>query len=69
MAVVLKYGGKSVGSIEKIKNIAKHLIYLKEKYKDVVVVASAMGKTTDELLRKAKEISNNPEIRELDSLV
>jgi aspartate kinase len=69
MAVVLKYGGTSVGSIEKIKNIAKHLIYLKEKYKDVVVVASAMGKTTDELLRKAKEISNNPEIRELDSLV
>lgn len=67
--VVHKYGGSSVATTEKIMNIAKHLIEVKKSGKDLVVVVSAMGKTTDGLIKLAKEISNDPDKRELDRLM
>ena len=69
MRIVLKYGGLSVAIIEKIQQIADYLIELKKEYKEIVVVASAMGKTTDGLIKLAKEITPNPNQRELDSLM
>lgn len=69
MRIVLKYGGSSVATIEKIQQIADYLIELKREYKEIVVVASAMGKTTDGLIKLAKEITPNPNQRELDSLM
>ncbi|HYE11342.1 MAG TPA: aspartate kinase [Patescibacteria group bacterium] len=70
MAVVVqKYGGTSVGTIEKIKAVAKKVIDRKEQGNEIVVVVSAMGKTTDSLITMAKEISPNPDKRELDMLV
>lgn len=69
MRIVLKYGGSSVATIEKIQQIADYLIELKKEYKEIVVVASAMGKTTDGLIKLAKEITSNPNQRELDSLM
>lgn len=70
MAVVVqKYGGTSVGTIERIRAVAKKVIQRKEKGNDMVVVVSAMGKTTDSLIAMAKEISQNPDKRELDMLV
>ena len=54
--VVLKFGGTSVGTIEKIKKIAEIIAsYAKKKYK-VIVVSSAMGGVTNELIKKSKEI-------------
>ena len=67
--VVHKYGGTSMGSIEKIKSVAKRVISEKEKGNDVVVVVSAMGKTTNKLVELTKEISNNPDKREFDMLL
>ncbi|QCX34537.1 aspartate kinase [Caloramator sp. E03] len=67
--IVQKYGGSSVATIEKIKKVADSVI---EKYKEgnkVVVVVSAMGDTTDDLIAMAKKISNNPDKRELDALL
>ena len=70
MRVVLKYGGSSVSTIEKIKAIAEYVVNLKKtKYDDVIVVASAMGKTTNALIAMAKEITSSPSQRELDSLL
>lgn len=70
MAVVVqKFGGTSVGTIEKIKAVAKKVVDRKEQGNDMVVVVSAMGKTTDELISMAKQISPNPNKRELDALV
>lgn len=67
--IVQKYGGTSVGSIEKIKSVAKRVIAEKEKGNDIVVVVSAMGKTTDHLVNLSKEISSNPSKRDLDMLL
>lgn len=69
MGIVQKYGGTSVGSIEKIKNVAKRIIDKKNEEKEIVVVVSAMGKTTDRLIDMAKEISSDPSTRELDMLM
>jgi aspartate kinase len=66
--IVQKYGGTSVGTIEKIKNIADHLIEVKNAGNELVVVVSAMGKMTDELIKKANEITDRPDRRELDML-
>ena len=67
--VVLKFGGTSVGSIEKIKNIAKIIIsYLKKRNK-VIVVSSAMSGETNKLVNLTKQISNNFEPSEYDSIV
>lgn len=69
MRIVQKYGGTSVGTIEKIQNIARHLKGLKKNGNDLVVVVSAMGKMTDELIQKAKQINPTPNRRELDRLM
>ncbi len=67
--VVQKYGGTSVGDIEKIRNVARRIIKTKEKGNDVVVVASAMAGETDRLLRLAQEIGKCPDGREIDVLI
>ena len=67
--LVHKYGGTSVASTDKIKNIAKKIIAEKEKRHDLVVVVSAMGKTTDDLIELSKKISTNPDKRDLDMLL
>jgi aspartate kinase len=67
--VVKKFGGTSVGSIEKIKHIAQQIALEKQPEDQIVVVVSAMGKTTDELVRLAHEISEHPSHRELDMLL
>jgi aspartate kinase len=67
--IVQKFGGTSVGSIERIKNVANRVIEEKENGNDVVVVVSAMGKTTDVLVDMAKEISPYPNKREMDMLL
>ena len=69
MRIVLKYGGTSVATVEKIQAIAEYVIKLRKKYDEIVVVASAMGKTTDTLIKLAKEVTENPEQRELDALM
>ncbi len=69
MLIVQKYGGSSVASIDKIKAIAKHLVSLKKTGKKLVVVASAMGKTTNMLITLANEVSPSPNKRELDTLL
>lgn len=69
MRIVEKYGGSSVDTIAKIKAIAKHAVELKKQGHDLVIVASAMGKTTNELLMMAKEIGEDVNKRELDSLL
>ena len=67
--VVQKYGGSSVADAEKIKNVARRIVETKEKGNEVVVVVSAMGKTTDELIELARQINPKPEERELDVLL
>ena len=67
--VVLKFGGTSVGTIEKIKNAAEIIAnYKKKKYK-VIVVSSAMSGVTNELIKKSKQISENFSDSEYDALV
>lgn len=67
--VVQKYGGSSVSTIERIKKIAKALVERKKKGDELVIVVSAMGDTTDELIGLAKEVTANPDKRELDALM
>lgn len=69
MRVVLKYGGSSVATLEKITKIANHIKLLKEKVDEIIVVVSAMGKTTDELLKKAFYFTDKPNKREVDMLI
>lgn len=67
--IVQKFGGTSVGSVEKIRNVANRVIEEAENGNDVVVVVSAMGKTTDKLVSMAKDISKTPSKREMDMLL
>ncbi len=67
--VVQKFGGTSVADVEKIKNVARAVIREKENGNDVVVVVSAMGHTTDYLVKMAKDLSPNPSEREMDMLL
>lgn len=67
--IVQKFGGTSVGNVTKIKNVARRVMEEVERGNDVVVVVSAMGKTTDELVTMAKEITDNPSKREMDMLL
>jgi len=67
--IVHKYGGTSVGTPEKIKNVAKRLARLKNDGNDLVVVVSAMGHTTDELIELMNKVSHSPDHREYDMLV
>jgi aspartate kinase len=67
--VVQKYGGTSVADVDRIRKVAERVMRTKRDGHDVVVVVSAMGDTTDELLALAKKISPNPDRRELDMLL
>ena len=67
--VVQKYGGSSVADVSRIKQVADRVMRTKREGHDVVVVVSAMGDTTDDLLGLAKQVSPNPDRRELDMLL
>lgn len=67
--VVHKYGGTSVGTPEKIKNVAQRVKKIRDQGHDVVVVVSAMGHTTDELIALMHKVTENPDPREYDMLV
>src|SRR6516165_3012507 len=67
--VVQKYGGSSVADAGKLQKVAERIVKTKEGGHDVVVVVSAMGDTTDNLLSLAKQVSANPDRRELDMLL
>ena len=67
--IVQKYGGTSVATTKRIKEVAERVIYTKKAGNDVVVVVSAPGDTTDELIALAKKITDNPIERELDMLL
>ena len=66
---VLKFGGSSLSSPEKIKSIAKKLSEIHKSGEQLIVVVSAMGSTTDELTRLAHEVSEKPASREMDMLM
>jgi aspartate kinase len=67
--VVQKYGGSSVADVDRIRTVADRVAATKAAGRDVVVVVSAMGDTTDELLALARKVSPNPSRRELDMLL
>ena len=67
--IVQKYGGTSVGDVDRIKNVADKVIKTYDKGNDVVVVLSAMSGVTNDLLRLANEASDSPDKRELDVLL
>jgi aspartate kinase len=67
--VVQKYGGTSVGSVERIQAVAQRVIKTAQTGNSLVIVVSAMGKTTDGLVKLANEISTNPSRREMDMLL
>ncbi len=69
MIVVQKYGGSSVADTDRIKRVAERVVQVRRDGHDVVVVVSAMGKTTDQLIRQAEEVSGIPPARELDMLL
>lgn len=69
MLIVKKFGGSSVADKERIFNVANRCLEDYKKGNDVVVVLSAMGKTTDGLIAKAQDINPNPSKRELDMLL
>ena len=67
--IVQKYGGTSVGSAERIQAVAKRVVETVKAGNDLVVVVSAMGKTTDALVKLARELSSQPSRREMDMLL
>lgn len=70
MAVIVqKYGGSSVADVQKLRGVAERVMRTRAQGHDVAVVVSAMGRTTDELLAMAKQVSPNPDRRELDMLL
>ena len=67
--IVQKYGGSSVADVDKLRRVAERVVRTRREGHDVVVVVSAMGDTTDELLALAAKVSANPDRRELDMLL
>lgn len=67
--IVQKFGGTSVADTDKIKNVAQTVIREKNNGNDVIVIVSAMGHTTDHLVKMAKELSPTPSAREMDMLL
>ena len=67
--IVQKYGGTSVGSFERIEAVADIVEQTVKEGNKVTVVLSAMGNNTDELIKLAKEINPEPDLREYDALV
>lgn len=66
---VLKFGGSSLATPEQISKVAEQIIEQKQAGRDLVVVASAMGGTTDELMSLANDLTDDPPVRELDKLL
>ena len=69
MNVVQKYGGTSLDSIEKVRAVAKHIASFRKEGDGIVIVASAMGGTTEELISQAKQVGEKIPKRELDALL
>ncbi len=69
MLIVKKYGGSSVATPERVRNVANQIIADVKAGHQIVVVLSAQGKTTDQLIAKAKELNPNPSKREMDMLI
>ena len=67
--IVQKYGGSSVATAERIKNVARRIARTKASGADVVATVSAMGDTTDELISLARQVTNDPDPREMDMLL
>lgn len=67
--VVHKYGGTSVGTVERIQNVAKRIAAAREKGDDIVVVVSAMSGETDRLIKLAHQLAKTPDEREMDMLI
>ena len=67
--IIQKYGGTSVAGAERIKNVARRIAQARDKGDQVVVVVSAMGDTTDELIELAYQVSKQPDSREFDVLL
>ena len=67
--IVIKFGGSSVADNEKLKIVANKIIKQYKEKNDIVVVVSAQGKTTDQLIREAEELSIKPNKREMDMLL
>lgn len=69
MLVVQKFGGSSVANVDRIKGVAQRIIETRNAGNEVVVVVSAMGDTTDDLIALARQITDNPSPREMDMLL
>lgn len=67
--VVQKYGGSSVATTDQIRALARRIVARHDQGDDIVVVVSAMGRTTDRLVEQARELADRPDPRELDMLV
>lgn len=67
--VVQKYGGTSVADPDRMRNVARHIAQTRARGIDVVAVVSAMGKATDNLVELARQVSSNPQGREMDMLL
>ena len=67
--IVQKFGGSSVADAERLMNVARRIVDTYRQGNQLVVVLSAQGDTTDELIEKAMEISENPSKREMDMLL
>jgi aspartate kinase len=67
--IVQKFGGSSVANVERIQNVAKRVVSYKKRGHDLVVVVSALGDTTDELIELANKITRDPCEREMDMLL
>ncbi len=67
--IVQKYGGSSVANPDRIKRVAERVVAQKKKGDDVVVVVSALGDTTDDLIALSRQITENPSEREMDMLI
>jgi aspartate kinase len=69
LIIVQKYGGSSIATFEKIKNVANRIVQSYKEGNEIIVVVSAQGATTDELIEDANKINNSPSERELDMLL
>jgi aspartate kinase len=67
--IVQKFGGSSVANVERIRSVAQRVVSYKKKGRDLVVVVSALGDTTDELIELADQITTEPSEREMDMLL
>jgi len=67
--IVQKYGGSSLATADHVRRVARHVVERKKQNCDLVIVVSAMGKTTDNLVKLAHELDPNPDRREMDMLL